>query len=50
MYVCMYVCRAYVCMCVYDWKCMYVCMYEEEEEEEDICLFNIECSYTNSAI
>ena len=28
---------------------MYVCMYEEEEEEE-ICLFNIVCSYTNSAM
>ena len=32
----------YVCMCV----CVYVCVYEEEE----ICLFNIVCSYTNSAM
>ena len=33
----------YVCMYV----CMSTCMYEEEEE---MCLFNIVCSYTNSAM
>ena len=38
----------YVCMCVCVYVCMCVCMYEEEEEE--ICLFNIVCSYTNSAM
>ena len=45
MNVCMYV-SMYVSM--YVGACMYVCMYEEEEEE--ICLFNIVCSYTNSAM
>ena len=42
MFVCMHVCM-YACMHV----CMYVCMYMYEEE---ICLFNIVCSYTNSAM
>ena len=45
MYVCVYVCM-YVCM-IACFVCIYVCMYEEEEE---ICLFNIVCSYTYSAM
>ena len=35
--------RTYVHVYVRMYVCMYVCMYEEEEEE--ICLFNIVCSY-----
>ena len=34
-----------MCACVR--ACVLVC---EEEEEEEICLFNIVCSYKNSAI
>ena len=36
--------RAYACVCVR------VRVEEEEEEEEEIWLFNIVCSYTNSAM
>ena len=55
-YVCMYVC---VCVCgracvrtcvrayVRTYVRTYVCM---KKKEEEICLFNIVCSYTNSAM
>ena len=36
-----YMCR-YVCTCM--------CAFAYEEEEEEICLFNIVCRYPNSAI
>ena len=55
MYVCMHACMhacMYACMHVCMYACMHVCMYAcmHEEEEEEICLFNIVCSYTNSAM
>ena len=35
-------------MCVR--MCVHVCGYVCKEEEEEICLFNIVCRYTNSAM
>ena len=46
--VCVYICACHACVCVFARVGMYAYVRAYEEEEE-ICLFNIVCSYTNSA-